>query len=269
MKAGRILVVFVVLALALVPLMVLAEDYQPGEDATLYAEVKDGSGTPVTTANVTIDLRASDGTFIVNNQAMVHVADGVYRYDLTMPATEGTYFATADAGVYGIASEVVHVVSSNVSIGSLNITGSAIWGENVTGYTDINTFGGMLADALGGNIMFLIGLIVLAVVILAAYFVKHHVLAGVIGGGTLFVAGVQAYTMSSSTWDVYFGFAFLAMIAGVMVAVYALTAWNRERPEPEDIDTDEVTGEPKVESEKVTHKRGRGLISRFKDTGEL
>jgi len=258
MKVGiKYLVVCLVLALVLIPSVVMAEDYEPAEEITLYVAVLDASGDPVTDATVTLDIRDSDGNLEVDDGAMAHVSDGVYEYDWTIPAGEDYYYVVYTEDTYGTSYETLHVVTPP-AVG-------AVWDADLSAYDNTDTAGGILNMNLGGDIMFLIGLIILAVILLAAYFIKHNMIAGVIGGGSLFVVGVHSYTMSTSTWDAHFGFAFFAMIAGALVVVYALTLWNRERPEPEAVETDEVTGEPIKTDE--TQKPRRKRMSRFSKTG--
>ena len=118
--------------------------------------------------------------------------------------------------------------------------------------------------------MFLIGMIVLAVFLMGVYFLKQNMIAGIVGGAALFVAGVQSYTMSSATWDTHYGFAIFAMFAGVLVVTYALVNWYRERPVPEEVELDEVTGEPiEPKDTKTTHNRGHRMIGSFNKEGKL
>jgi len=238
----------------------MAEDYEPSEEITLYVAVLDASGDPVTDATVTLDIRDSDGNLEVDDGAMAHVSDGVYEYDWTIPAGEDYYYVVYTEDTYGTSYETLHVVTPPAV--------AAVWDADLSVYTDVDTAGGILNLNLGGNIMFLIGLIVLAIGLLIAYFVKQNMIAGVVGGGALFVAGVQSYTMSSATWDTNYGFAFFAMISGVLVVVYVLTVWNRERPEPEEVEVDEVTGEPKTTTVTKERKHKPGL-SAFSKQGRV
>lgn len=248
------LVTILILTLVLIPSVVLAEDYEPSEEITLYVAVLDASGDPVTDATVTLDIRDSDGNLEVNDGAMAHVSDGVYEYDWTIPAGEDYYYVVYTAVTYGISYDTLHVVTPPAV--------AAVWDADLSAYTDVDTAGGILNTNLGGDIMFLIGLVLLAVGLMVAYFVKHHMIAGIVGGATLFVAGVQSYTMSSLTWDTHYGFAFFGMIAGVLIVVYALTMWYRERPVPEPVELDEVTGEPVGKDEQKTRRARRAKFSR-------
>jgi hypothetical protein len=179
MKRFRWLVIVVVALLMLIPSLVLADvQFAANTSATLFVSVYNHARDPVNDANVTITLRAPDGTAIFFNQNMTYVAGsyGLYAYNFTTPAMPGSYVADSYAAGYGYGSESVQIVwlntttnyyannytifnnyttSNNYTYITNNYTGgnlsaSGVWNATMSGFSDGNTFGGLLAS-LGGN----------------------------------------------------------------------------------------------------------------------
>ena len=156
------------LMLAIMPGYALATEYlQPSENGTIWAQVRYLNGTPANGATVTMTLWASSGVRILNEVDMGYITGsrGIYHYNFTAPATTGVYavdIITSNPTGYG--SNEVHVSSINASITgnvTVNITAADIWNEPMVGYTDTDTFGGVINDFLGGGSMLLVGMILL------------------------------------------------------------------------------------------------------------
>ena len=167
MKTGKYTILLITLALflVLIPSIALAQDYNPGQSIDILTTVKDEDGVAVTDATVTLDIYAPDNTLLVNDGSMTHVADGVYEYSWSVPETTGTYFTVATAVGYGYDTMELNVVEP-VSINATGLNATEIWGENITGYTNTSTFGGLLAS-LGGDMIAIavVGLLSLVVMI--------------------------------------------------------------------------------------------------------
>ena len=156
------------LVLAILPGYALATEYlQPSENGTLYAHVLYANGTPANGATVTMTLWASSGVRILNEVDMGYITGsrGIYHYNFTAPATTGVYAVDIiTSNPIGYGSNEVHVSSINASITgnvTVNITAADIWNEPMVGYTDTDTFGGVINDFLGGGSMLLVGMILL------------------------------------------------------------------------------------------------------------
>ena len=67
---------------------VCGSEYSPSENAFIYAQILDATGDPANTATVTLNLYKSDGTKLVNAQAMTYItgSNGLYQYNFTAPA---------------------------------------------------------------------------------------------------------------------------------------------------------------------------------------
>ena len=153
MRTVKYLVALLILFLILLPTTVSAY-YIPGQTINVQTTVKDVDGVAVTNATVTLDIYNPSAVLIVNDAAMNHVANGVYEYGWTIPASVGTYFCVASAVGYGYdtMSYPVYYSSANVTVNaSAHVDSDEIWGVNMSGYTDTATFGGILNDIFGGN----------------------------------------------------------------------------------------------------------------------
>ena len=173
----RYLLIALAIALALVPTAALASDYEPGEDATFYAQVLDGSGAPVNDATVTLTLWDWDGNKELDTVSMVYItgSEGLYEYDFTVPSEVGVYVAevtSSNPTAYG--STELHVIepfTGNVTV-EATIDADSIWGANMTDYTDTATFGGFFNITIGGGDMSLLQIIFIVLLCIIAIWQK-------------------------------------------------------------------------------------------------
>lgn len=265
MKAGKyailliVLVLFLVLALGTVvagDTGVYGTEYRPEDAGTIYAQVLDGSGTPVNDATVTLTLWDSEGNKELDGVSMTYItgSQGIYRYNFTVPADEGVYVAeVVTANPTGYGSGDIHVSET----GGGGTTPAAIWGEGISDYTDTSTFGGVLNDILGGGTMpmlFILGLLALGLTL--GFFWKQSAVLAYGASGTWMLLGFQALTQSSSAvfpiQDTYMGLFWICVV--FCIACIFLPSVMKEKPSPDDIyveDVDEVTGDP-IKREEAT-----------------
>ena len=265
MKTSKyaILLITLTLLLVLIPTTAWASSrYAPGADATLYVEVLDATDNPVNNATVVLDLMDSSGNLVLDGVSMSYIAgsDGIYKYDFTTPAVEGTYIAVATCA-QGQSTTEVQVVSPSGSAGD-------IWGESISGYTDTTTFGGLFNDILGGGAMlFVLGALGLGLII-AFFWKKSGVLAYGAAGAWLLL-GFRALEISGSSTlipidDTYIGLFWLSM--AFTIACVSLPAVMREKPSTDDIypdEVDEVTGEKIPKKEPKPKRKRTSLFARF------
>ena len=246
-----------ILFLVLIPKTVLAaSQYVPEEEGTIYAQVLGGDGSPINDATVTLTLWTSAGVKVIDGVSMTYIAEtqGLYKYDFTAPATEGVYAAeVVTANPTGYGSTEIHITEAAAGGGA---SASDIWEEDLTVYTDPDTAGGMISNALGGNIMRLILFGIMALALLALFFWKKSQVAAYGAAGAWLLLGIQAYVVSDSPnpaqiQDTYMGLFWLGVV--FTIACIFLPLIMREKPSKDDIfvdEIDEVTGEPiKHESE--------------------
>lgn len=174
----KYLLVVLAIILVLVPTVVLAGDYYPDEDATFYAQVLDGAGSPVNNATVLLTLWDTDGNKELDGVSMDYItaSEGLYEYDFTVPSELGVYVAevtSSNPTCYG--STELHVIeefTGNITVNATveaTIDPDSIWGANMSDYTDTATFGGFFNITIGGGdmtvlqLLFIILLCVLAV----------------------------------------------------------------------------------------------------------
>ena len=74
---------------------VFGTEYIPGRSGTIYAQIYNNLGEPVSTATVTLTLFKSDGTKILDGVTMPYIplSNGIYGYDFTVPNEPGVYIA--------------------------------------------------------------------------------------------------------------------------------------------------------------------------------
>ena len=284
MKVGRSILIATAFLLALVPAVVLADEYNPGDSATFYSQVLDSAGDPVNDASVNITLWDTDGNIEFGPTAMSYVtgSSGLYEYDFTVPSELGVYVAeVVTANPTGYGSTELHVVAPV----SLNFTGnvtaevdpSSIWGANITPYTDIGTFGGMLADALGGNMILMVLFAMLGLGLTLGFFWKRSGVLAYGAAGVWALLGLQAFVTSSGSnptdiSDTYMGLFWLCI--GFVVACSLLPTVMREKPvKGEDIYVDrDIDGSDigHVTPEKKDNPGGKSpRPSKFNNKGKL
>ena len=274
MKTGKYAILLITLALLLVlipGIVSAASQYVPEEEGTIYAQVLDEDGNPVNDATVTLTLWTSAGAKELDGVSMTYIAgtQGLYKYDFTAPATEGVYAAeVVTANPTGYGSTEIHVAEESPCVG--NTTVEEIWGEDLTVYTDTDTAGGMISNALGGDIMLLILFGLMALVLLALFFWKKNQAAAYGAAGAWLLLGIQALTQSDSPnpaqiQDTYMGLFWLGMV--FTIACIFLPLVMREKPSKDDLtvdELDEVTGEKIIKEET---KPSRKRASRFSRLG--
>ena len=275
MKTGKYAILLITLALLLVlipGIVSAASQYVPEEEGTIYAQVLDEDGNPVNDATVTLTLWTSAGAKELDGVSMTYIAgtQGLYKYDFTAPATEGVYAAeVVTANPTGYGSTEIHVAEESPCVG--NTTVEEIWGEDLTVYTDTDTAGGMISNALGGDIMLLILFGLMALVLLALFFWKKNQAAAYGAAGAWLLLGIQALTQSDSPnpaqiQDTYMGLFWLGMV--FTIACIFLPLVMREKPSKDDLtvdELDEVTGEKIIKEET---KPSRKRASRFARLGK-
>jgi len=227
------------------PGMALAADvggteYCPNTNGTIYAHVLHLNGTPANSATVNLTLWASNGTKILDDVGMTHIAgsNGGYQYNFTTPATEGVYFidvVTTNPAGYG--ADEIHVSNYsciNATIGNVtaNISASAIWGENITGYTDTTTFGGILNEFLGGGNMALMGMIGLcAFLMIAGFWRKSQAIMWVAGLSWIgFAFWQRSLTPGWGTWDLHEMLFYIGFLMTIVCIVEAVMIYRETQP---------------------------------------
>ena len=282
----RVGIIIALLCMFLVPMLVKADtgavfgtQYVPEEGGTIYAQVLNGDGSPANGATVTLTLWKSDGTKELDGVNMDYIAtsQGIYKYDFTAPAADGVYLAqVSSTSPTGYGSGEVHVSSEGGG------SASAIWEEELSGYTDTSTFGGLINNLTeGGQLPMLLICGVLALGLLAIFFWKNSAVAAYGASGLWVLLGFVAMGQSSSPvfpiQDAYMGLFWMGIV--FCIACILLPSVMREKPSPDDIyadDVDEVSGVSRRFDE-VTHepikpegpKRQRRIRpSRFSRTGE-
>ena len=258
---------------------VFGTEYAQEEDGTIYVQVLNGDGSPANGATVTLTLWKSDGTKELDGVSMTYIAtsDGIYKYDFTSPAADGVYLAAVSTtSPTGYGSGEVHVSSEGGG------SASAIWEEELSGYTDTSTFGGLINNLTeGGQLPMLLICGVLALGLLAIFFWKNSAVAAYGASGLWVLLGFVAMGQSSSPvfpiQDAYMGLFWMGI--AFCIACILLPSVMREKPSKDDIyadDVDEVSsgrsGYDEVTGEKIVKegpKRQRRIRpSRFSRTGE-
>jgi len=262
----RVLAILIVVLFALVPSLVLADAQFPTDTAaTLYTTVKDGAGNPVNNATVTVTLRDSTGTAVFSDEPMVYLAGswGKYGYDFTSPEDEGNYIAESYAVGYGYGSETVVIVAAGNVTCPGNFTGMNPLDEDLSGYTDPNTLGGLLNAMFGGDSMLngIIGiLLLLSIVMLAIYLWKREMWLGITAGviwSALAIYVLAVYEPSTpELTTMWFGLGWLFVAVALAILVAPMT-WNKTRDEIWEEAIDPDTGEPIMEEYRNGNKTGQ------------
>lgn len=278
---NRLLVVILALALVLIPAVVLAgggqivvhgTEYVPDESGTIFIQVLDEDGVPVNDATVVLTMWDTDGNKELDGVSATYIAasNGIYHYDFTAPSDDGVYVVdVTTSSPTGYGSTEIHVSSEG---GGGGASASDIWEEEIAGYTDTTTFGGVINTTLGGDIMLLVLLGFMALVFLVVFFWKKAQMAAYGAAGVWTLFGIQAMQQSTSPnpaqiQDVYMGLFWLGIV--FTIACIFLPLVMREKPSPDDLymdEIDEVTGEPKEKDE--PKKKRRPFLSRFSKTGK-
>jgi len=243
----RYLGILLGILLLLLPGMALAADvggteYCPSTNGTIYAHVLYLNGTPANGSTVTLTLWASDGTKVLDAVGMTHIAgsNGGYQYNFTTPATEGVYFIdVVTSNPTGYGSGEVHVTSYscvNATIGNAtyNITANVteIWSENITGYTDPDTFGGVLNEFLGGGSMLLVGLILLCTALMGfAYWKKVQMIMWVaVVAWVGFTFWQRSLTPGWGTFDIHEILFYVGFLMVIICMVEAVMMYRATQP---------------------------------------
>jgi len=164
----RLLITLILLVVILIPTVALATEYSAGSNGTLYAQVVYGNGTPCNSATVTANLRASNGTKILDEVSMTYVtgSDGYYKYGFTVPSDIGAYTAEYKAiypgGYIGYSGETINIVSfggANITQENIDDIAEGVTNSTISGFGDTDTLGGALNNLFenyGGENMLLL-----------------------------------------------------------------------------------------------------------------
>lgn len=226
---------------------VLADDYIAGEAGTIYTQVLNGDGTPANSAIVTLTLWNSAGGKEIDAVNMTYIvgSNGLYKYDFTSPISEGVYVAEiVSTTPIGYGSGDIHVTSMS----SVNATD--IWGENMTGYADTDTFGGALNDIGGKNMTNIVMIGVMALIALAfvcLYLWKREIWLGIVACIVWLLFGVFCASLSTGATpleivDIWGGLAWVG-ISLALVFSLAPFIWRRTPQEQWEEDEDD-SGQP-------------------------
>jgi len=225
------------LLLLLMPATVLATEYlQPGENGTLYAQVRYLNGTPANNATVNLTLWAANGTRVLDEVSMSYITGsrGIYHYNFTAPATVGVYavdIITSNPTGYG--SDEIHVSDINTTgSGNATVNVTAIWSESIAGYTDTGTFGGILNDFLGGGNMALMGVIGLCAFLMVIGFWRKS--QAIMWVATLswiaFAFWQRSLTPAWGTWDLHEMLFYIGFSMVIVCIVEAVMIYREEQP---------------------------------------
>jgi len=112
---------------------VFGTEYTPGASGTIYAQIFNDLGAPVNTSTVSLTLRKSDGTKILDGVTMTYIAgtNGLYKYDFTAPSEEGTYIAdvsSVNPETYG--SDEIHVAEAAAAAAARIKVSQGEWEES-------------------------------------------------------------------------------------------------------------------------------------------
>ena len=160
--------------LLLMPCAVLADDYEPNEVGTIYAQVFDLAGDYVNNATASLYMYGPNSTLILDGVNMTYVtgSQGLYAYNFTAPADVGTYVVTvnsSDPTGYGSGSVIVAYPSL---VNTINV-----WGDNM----DKGLF------------------LILALVMVALFIWKRHAFLSYAAAGAWIMLGITAMLDSEST----------------------------------------------------------------------
>ena len=232
-----------ILMLAILPSYALATEYlQPSENGTIYAHILYANGTPANDATVNLTLWDSNGGKELDNVAMVYVtgSNGLYRYNFTAPNTVGVYAVDIDStNPTGYGTDEIHVSDINVTIGNFTanstLIATAVWSETAAGYTNTSTFGGIINDALGGNMsdnVLLIGIFgICALLMIVAYWRKSQAIMWVTALAWVgFAFWQRSLTPGWGTWDIHEILFYVGFLMTIICIVEAVMMYRETQP---------------------------------------
>ena len=265
------------LLLLFTPTYALATEYHtPGENGTLYAHVLYINGTPANSATVNLTLWNSSGGRVIDDVNMGYVAssNGMYHYNFTAPSIVGVYVVDVNStNPTGYGTDEVHV--SNITEAGINITcnltcnltAAAIWDETAVGYTNTSTFGGIINDALGGDMsdnVLLIGIFGVCVSLLViAYWRKSQMIMWVAALAWVgFTFWQRSITPGWGTWDIHEILFYVGFLMTIICIVEAVMMYRGTQPGPTKRVTEETMDSAELHQERMA--KVRDMATKYK-----
>lgn len=247
MKIQRIVILLGLLLIVFTPAYTLATEYHtPGENGTLYVHILYVNGTPANSATVNLTLWNSSGGRVIDDVNMGYVAgsNGMYHYNFTAPNIVGVYVVDINStNPTGYGTDEVHVSNitdaCNITIGNLTanstLIATAVWNETATGYTNTSTFGGIINDALGGNMsdnVLLIGIFGVCVsLLIVAYWRKSQMIMWVAALAWVgFTFWQRSITPGWGTWDIHEILFYVGFLMTIICIVEAVMMYRGTQP---------------------------------------
>jgi len=266
------------LLLVTIPSSILATEYlQPGENGTIYAHVLYVNGTPANSATINLTLWNSSGGRVIDDVNMGYIAgsNGMYHYNFTAPSVVGVYVVDVNStNPTGYGTDEVHV--SNITEAGINITcnltcnltAAAIWNETATGYTNTSTFGGIINDALGGDMsdnVLLIGIFGVCIALLVvAYWRKSQMIMWVAALAWVgFTFWQRSITPGWGTWDIHEILFYVGFLMTIICILEAVMMYRGTQPElgkrvaEETMDSAELHKERMAKVRALTERHGK------------
>lgn len=248
----KLLIFLPVLLILLFPVAAAADSYNPNQEISIFTTVKNITGDAVSDATVTLDIYNPDNILIVNGTSMSHITDGVYQYNWTVTEALGTYFCVATATGYGYDSmsfDVVEAFSANISA-NVTVDYAAIWGYNISGLNGTTSAGGIINEALGGNMVNIITIGVLSLIaglFIVLYILKREIWLSIVACIAWLLFGVFNVSISSGAnptqiVDIWMGLAWVGFAVAIVCTIVTF-AWKKKEITWRESE-DEYEGEP-------------------------
>ena len=249
MKRQIAVILLGILLLIALPNYTSATEYHtPGENGTLYAHILYVNGTPANSATVNLTLWNSSGGRVIDDVNMGYVtgSNGMYHYNFTAPNTVGVYVVDVNStNPTGYGTDEVHVSNItdafNVTIGNLTanstLIAAAVWNETAAGYTNTSTFGGIINDALGGDMsdnVLLIGIFGVCIsLLIIAYWRKSQMIMWVTALAWIgFTFWQRSITPGWGTWDIHEILFYVGFLMTIICILEAVMMYRGTQPGP-------------------------------------